>query len=67
MQKSVTMTSDVIRVREPVIQCEDEFIIYDETSELVFEYLKKIDFIVTEGGIYSKCNGEIQKKRNKFR
>ena len=42
-------------MREPLIQCEDEFLIYDEISELVFECLEKIDadFIVTEGAAYT--------------
>ncbi|MDE5778989.1 MAG: hypothetical protein K2I10_10870 [Lachnospiraceae bacterium] len=49
------MTPDEIWLREPLIQCEDEFLIYDEISELVFEYLEKIDadFIVTEGAAYT--------------
>ena len=54
-KNSVTMTPDEIWMREPLIQCEDEFLIYDEISELVFEYLEKIDadFIVTEGAAYT--------------
>lgn len=54
-KNSVTMTSDEIWMRDPLIQCEDEFLIYDEISELVFEYLEKIDadFIVTEGAAYT--------------
>ena len=54
-KNSVTMTPDEIWMREPLIQCEDEFLIYDEISELMFEYLKQIDadFIVTEGAAYT--------------
>ena len=36
-KNSVTMTPDEIWMREPLIQCEDEFLIYDEISELVFD------------------------------
>ena len=54
-KNSVTMKPDEIWMREPLIQCEDEFLIYDEISELVFECLEKIDadFIVTEGAAYT--------------
>ncbi len=54
-QKSVHMTPDEIWMREPLIQCEEEFLIYDEISELVFGHLEKIaaDFIVTEGAAYT--------------
>ena len=54
-KNSVTMAPDEIWMREPLIQCKDEFLIYDEISELVFEYLEKIDadFIVTEGAAYT--------------
>lgn len=54
-KKAVTMTSDENWMREPFIQCKDEFLIYDEISELVFEYLRGIDadFIVTEGAAYT--------------
>lgn len=54
-KKSIAMTPDEIWMREPLIQCKDEFLIYDEISELVFEYLNKIDadFIVTEGAAYT--------------
>lgn len=36
-------------------QCEEEFLIYSEISEFVFEQLQKIeaDFIVTEGAAYT--------------
>ena len=54
-KKSVTMTPDEVWMREPLIQCEDEFLIYNEISELVFEYLERVDadFIVTEGAAYT--------------
>ena len=54
-KNSVNRTPDEIWMREPLIQCKDEFLIYDEISELVFEYLNKIDadFIVTEGAAYT--------------
>lgn len=54
-QKSIDMTPDEIWMREPLIQCEDEFLIYDEISEFVFGHLEKIadDFIVTEGAAYT--------------
>lgn len=54
-KKSVAMTPDEIWMREPLIQCEEEFRIYDEISEFVFEYLETIDadFIVTEGAAYT--------------
>lgn len=45
-KKIVTMTPDEIWMREPLIQCEDEFLIYDEISESVFEYLKKLMLIL---------------------
>ncbi len=51
----VTMTPDEIWMREPSIQCKEEFLIYDEISESVFEHLNKVDadFIVTEGAGYT--------------
>ncbi|MDE6906235.1 MAG: AAA family ATPase [Lachnospiraceae bacterium] len=64
-KKSVSMTSEEIWMREPLIQCEDEFLIYDEISKLVFGYLDKIDadFIVTEGAAYTP--NVMAKYRNK--
>lgn len=49
------MTPEQIWMREPFVQCEEEFLIYDEISQLVFEYLEAIDadFIVTEGAAYT--------------
>lgn len=38
-KRSAAMTADEIWLREPSIQCEDEFLIYEEISELVFEHL----------------------------
>lgn len=54
-KRSAAMTADEIWMREPSIQCEDEFLIYEEISELVFEHLGHIetDFIVTEGAAYT--------------
>lgn len=54
-RKSVTMTIDEIWMREPLIQCEEEFLIYSEIAELVFEHLEKLvaDFVVTEGAAYT--------------
>lgn len=54
-KNSITMAPDETWMREPSIQCEDEFLIYDEISELVFEYMEQIsaDFIVTEGAAYT--------------
>lgn len=54
-KNSISMTPDETWMREPSVQCEDEFLIYDEISELVFEYLGQInaDFIVTEGAAYT--------------
>ena len=64
-KKSVSMTSEEIWMMEPLIQCEDEFLIYDEISKLVFGYLDKIDadFIVTEGAAYTP--NVMAKYRNK--
>ena len=54
-KKSVAMTSDELWLRDPIAQCEEEFLIYSEISEFVFEQLQKIeaDFIVTEGAAYT--------------
>lgn len=61
-KKSMNMTPDEIWMREPMLQCEDEFQIYDEISELVFAQLEEIDadFIVTEGAAYTP---NVMKKR----
>ena len=49
------MTADEIWMREPFIQCEEEFHIYDEISQFVFKHIEGInaDFIVTEGAAYT--------------
>ncbi|MBR6070727.1 MAG: hypothetical protein IKP78_09080 [Ruminococcus sp.] len=49
------MSPDEIWLREPQIQCDEEFFIYDELSEAVFERLCGIsaDFIVTEGAAFT--------------
>ena len=54
-KNSARMTPNEIWMREPSIQCEDEFHIYDEISELIFEHLEKLDAdnIVTEGAAYT--------------
>ena len=54
-KNSTRMTPNEIWMREPSIQCEDEFHIYDEISELIFEHLEKLeaDNIVTEGAAYT--------------
>lgn len=54
-KNSTRMTPNEIWMREPSIQCEDEFHIYDEISELIFERLEKVDAdnIVTEGAAYT--------------
>ena len=54
-KKNINMSPDEIWMREPFIQCEEEFLIYDEISELVFAHLAEIDadFIVTEGAAYT--------------
>ncbi len=54
-KKSVTMAPDEIWMREPSIQCEEEFLIYGEIAESVFAHLEKLDadFIVTEGAAYT--------------
>lgn len=54
-KNSIRMSPDETWMREPLIQCKEEFLIYDEMAEFVFEHLKKIDadFIVTEGAAYT--------------
>lgn len=54
-KKSIEMTADEIWMREPFIQCEEEFHIYDEISQFVFKHIEGInaDFIVTEGAAYT--------------
>jgi hypothetical protein len=54
-RKVLSMTPEEIWMRDPAIQCEEEFLIYDEIAPLVFEKLKQIDadFIVTEAAAYT--------------
>lgn len=49
------MSPDEIWMRDPAIQCAEEFQIYDEISESVFAHLHQIDaeLIVTEGAAYT--------------
>ncbi|MBO4458414.1 MAG: hypothetical protein J5802_11910 [Butyrivibrio sp.] len=51
----VKMTSDEIWMRDPNLQCDEEILIYEEISDLVFEKLEQTDsdFIVTEGAAYT--------------
>ncbi len=54
-KKCMEMTPDETWMREPSIQCEEEFLVYDEIAEFVFERLKETDadLIVTEGAAYT--------------
>ena len=54
-RKVLSMTPQEIWMRDPAIQCEEEFLIYDEIAPLVFEKLEQIDadFIVTEAAAYT--------------
>ena len=54
-KKIINMVPEEIWMREPLLQCEEEFLIYEEISEFIFEDIKKIDadFIVTEGAAYT--------------
>ena len=49
------MTPEEIWMREPKLQCQEEFLIYEEISEFVFDSLQKIDanFLITEGAAYT--------------
>lgn len=49
------MTPEEIWMRDPAVQCEEEFLIYDEISDMVFDCLDKIDaaLIVTEGAAFT--------------
>lgn len=49
------MSYNEIWMRDPLIQCEEEFRIYEEISEFIFDYLEKIDadFIITEGAAFT--------------
>lgn len=49
------MTSDQIWLRDPLVQCEEELLIYEEMFEFILEDLKQIDCkngIITEGAAY---------------
>ena len=50
-----SMTPEEIWMREPKLQCQEEFLIYEEISEFVFDSLQKIDanFLITEGAAYT--------------
>lgn len=64
-KKIMAMTPEEIWMRDPSVQCEEEFLIYQEISELVSEYLKNIDadFIITEGAAYTpEVMGEYKAK-----
>lgn len=64
-KKIMAMTPEEIWMRDPSVQCEEEFLIYQEISELVSEYLKNIDadFIITEGAAYTpEVMGEYKTK-----
>lgn len=53
--KLPVMTADEIWMRSPSEQCEEEFAIYQEIAELVFEKLNAIDedIIITEGAAFT--------------
>ncbi len=54
-QKILMMSPDEIWLRDPIVQCDEEFLFYEEISESVFEKLEHVDadFIVTEGAAYT--------------
>ena len=54
-KKSVTMTPEEIWMRDPNLQCDEEFLFYEEIAESVFEKMERIDsdLIVTEGAAYT--------------
>ena len=51
----MSMSPDEIWMREPTVQCSEEFSIYDEISEFVFAHLQSLDaeLIITEGAAYT--------------
>ena len=51
----LVMTPEENWMRPPAMQRDEEFDIYDEMSEFVFDFLDKIDsdFIITEGAAYT--------------
>lgn len=54
-KKVSDMTADEIWMRDPIEQCKEEFMIYREISELVFDKLMQIraGFIVAEGAAFT--------------
>ncbi len=53
--KVETMNAEQIWMRDPLVQCEEELLIYEEIFEFILEDLKKIDCkngIITEGAAY---------------
>lgn len=53
--KVETMNPEQIWMREPLVQCEEELLIYEEIFEFILEDLKQIDCkngIITEGAAY---------------
>ena len=54
-QKVENMTPEQIWMRDPLVQCEEELLIYEEIIEFILEDLKQIDCkngIITEGAAY---------------
>lgn len=67
-KKSIKMKPDEIWMRDALVQCDEEFRIYEEIAEFVFEDLQRIDAkaVITEGAAYtptvmkhSRSNGYI--------
>lgn len=54
-KRCLDMTPEEVWMREPLLQCDEEFLIYEEISEMVFFDLQKIDadLIITEGAAYT--------------
>ena len=54
-KRCMEMTPDETWMREPSIQCEEEFLVYGEIAAFVFERLKETeaDLIITEGAAYT--------------
>ena len=53
--KAETMTPEQIWMREPLVQCKEELLIYEEIFEFIMEDLKRIDCkngMITEGAAY---------------
>lgn len=60
------MTSDEIWMREPLIQCEEEFQVYDEISELVFEKLEQMEAECEKNGIPCIVNDGLRTQDEMF-